>query len=116
MHNRRRKVLVALMVAALGLALLPAGASADPADLYFSEYIEGSSYNKALEIYNATGAAVDLAAAGYNVQMYFNGNTSAGLTIDLTISWVTAPLTDSPKKASAPSSASASVRAFVTEA
>ncbi len=29
-------------------------------DLFFSEYIEGSSYNKAIEIYNPTGAEVDL--------------------------------------------------------
>lgn len=30
------------------------------ADLFFSEYIEGGSYNKALEIYNPTGSTVDL--------------------------------------------------------
>ncbi len=53
-------------------------------DLFFSEYIEGSSNNKALEIYNGTGAAVDLAAGGYQVQMFFNGSSSAGLTINLT--------------------------------
>jgi hypothetical protein len=29
-------------------------------ELFFSEYIEGSSYNKALEIYNPTNASVDL--------------------------------------------------------
>lgn len=29
-------------------------------DLFFSEYIEGGSYNKALEIYNGTGTDVDL--------------------------------------------------------
>lgn len=46
------------------------------ADLFFSEYIEGSSNNKALEIYNGTGAAIDLAAAGYVVQMYFNGSNT----------------------------------------
>ncbi|PMB49563.1 hypothetical protein CEN40_04580 [Fischerella thermalis CCMEE 5205] len=53
-------------------------------DLFFSEYIEGSSNNKALEIYNGTGAAIDLGSEGYIVQMYFNGSTSAGLTINLT--------------------------------
>ena len=53
-------------------------------ELFFSEYIEGSSNNKALEVYNGTGAAINLATGGYNVQMYFNGNTSAGLTINLT--------------------------------
>ena len=59
-------------------------ASAAPADLFFSEYIEGSSNNKALEIYNGTGAAVNLATGAYNVQMFFNGSTTAGLTINLT--------------------------------
>ncbi|NJR39646.1 MAG: ExeM/NucH family extracellular endonuclease [Leptolyngbyaceae cyanobacterium CSU_1_4] len=50
--------------------------------LFFSEYLEGSSNNKALEIFNSTGAAIDL--TGYVVQYYFNGATTAGLTISLT--------------------------------
>ena len=33
-------------------------------DLYFSEYVEGSSSNKALEIYNPTNATVDLSQYG----------------------------------------------------
>ena len=32
----------------------------DSENLFFSEYIEGSSNNKVLEIYNPTGSAVDL--------------------------------------------------------
>ena len=48
--------------------------AAAPTELFFSEYIEGSSNNKAMEIYNGTGAPVNLAAGGYNVQMFFNGN------------------------------------------
>lgn len=81
-----RRLLTGLLVAALLLGLLPvrASVSAAPADLFFSEYIEGSSNNKALEIYNGTGAAVDLAAGGYNVQMFFNGNPVSTLTINLT--------------------------------
>lgn len=59
-------------------------ASAASTDLFFSEYIEGSGNNKALEIYNATGAPVDLGANGYTVQMYFNGSGTAGLTHSLT--------------------------------
>ena len=52
---------------------------------FFSELRRrGSSNNKALEIYNGTGAAVDLAANAYNVQMFFNGERRAGLTINLT--------------------------------
>ena len=33
---------------------------AAPSELFFSEYIEGSSNNKALEIFNGTGAAANL--------------------------------------------------------
>jgi predicted extracellular nuclease len=66
------------------LALAIASLSALPAtaDLYFSEYIEGSSNNKALEIYNSSASSVDL--SGYKVETYFNGSNSAGLTINLT--------------------------------
>jgi uncharacterized protein len=42
--------------------------------LFFSEYIEGSSNNKALEIYNSTDAVIDLAAGNYVIQFYFNGS------------------------------------------
>jgi uncharacterized protein len=57
---------------------------ANPTELFISEYIEGSSNNKAIEIFNGTGAAIDLAAAGYSLQFFFNGSSSAGLTINLT--------------------------------
>jgi uncharacterized protein len=58
--------------------------AAAPTDLFFSEYVEGSSNNKALEIYNGTGAAVNLAAGGYRIEMYFNGSATPGLTVNLT--------------------------------
>jgi predicted extracellular nuclease len=79
-----RRLRVAGCLALLVLVVGVPGAGGAPTELFFSEYIEGSSNNKALEIYNGTGAAVDLAAQNYNVQMYFNGNPSAGLTINLT--------------------------------
>lgn len=51
-------------------------------DLFISEYVEGSSgSNKYLEIYNGTGGSVDLGI--YDIQIYFNGSTSAGTTISL---------------------------------
>ncbi len=78
-------VLIA-MILAMVLNLAPAPQmvqAAVPTELFFSEFIEGTSNNKALEIYNDTGAAVDLAAGGYNIQMFFNGSASAGLTINL---------------------------------
>jgi predicted extracellular nuclease len=80
--------LVIGLIAALAVSILPGSqvrpARAAPTELFFSEYIEGSSNNKALEIFNGTGASINLAADVYNVQMYFNGNVSAGLTINLT--------------------------------
>ena len=54
-----------------------------PTDLFISEYIEGSSNNKAIEIYNGTGIPVDLASGEYKLLMYFNGSASVGLTIYL---------------------------------
>ncbi|MFD1040388.1 5'-nucleotidase C-terminal domain-containing protein [Virgibacillus byunsanensis] len=50
-------------------------------DLFISEYIEGSSYNKAIEIYNGTGETVDLAE--YQVELYYNGATDAGQSVTL---------------------------------
>ena len=58
---------------------LPVSALAD--DLFISEYIEGSSNNKAIEIYNPTDTAIDL--TGYRLEIYSNGGTSAGTTIAL---------------------------------
>jgi len=80
------RVFSVLITLALCLSWLPASAvfAATPTELFFSEYIEGTSNNKALEIYNGTGAAINLTAGGYNVQMYFNGSASPGLTINLT--------------------------------
>ena len=53
------------------------------ADLFISEYVEGSSFNKVIEIYNGTGAPVDLGFKDNVVQIYFNGSTSPGQTIPL---------------------------------
>ncbi|WP_293119281.1 ExeM/NucH family extracellular endonuclease [Okeania sp. SIO1I7] len=50
-------------------------------DLFISEYIEGSSNNKAIEIANFTGNTVDL--SDYSLEFYFNGNTSPGTNISL---------------------------------
>ena len=44
---------------------------ADPVNLFFSEYIEGSGNNKVLEIYNPTGTSVDF--SDYTIQMSRNG-------------------------------------------
>lgn len=48
-----------------------------------SEYIEGSSYNKAIEIYNGTGAPVDLGAGLYTLELYSNGSPTVSQTMTL---------------------------------
>jgi hypothetical protein len=50
-------------------------------DLFISEYIEGSSNNKAVEIFNGTGADVDL--SDYELWRVSNGGTWAEATLSL---------------------------------
>ncbi|MGD9611382.1 MAG: S8 family serine peptidase [Kiritimatiellia bacterium] len=52
------------------------GAGGTAADLFISEYVEGSSNNKAIEIFNGTGAAVNLGTGGYTLRVYANGSTT----------------------------------------
>lgn len=78
--SRLRKLALGLFAAGLcatGSAALAA------TDLYISEYVEGSSNNKAVEFYNGTSAAIDLAAGGYKLELYFNGNTTLGTTVNM---------------------------------
>lgn len=65
----------------LSFCTLSANVKADP---FFSEYIEGSSNNKALEIYNPGPGSFDLATNSCQIKMYFNGSSSAGLTHSFT--------------------------------
>jgi hypothetical protein len=69
---------------ALICALVIQNAYAAPTELFMSEYIEGSSFNKAIEIYNGTGAPIDLAAGGYSLEIYNNGATTPNATESLT--------------------------------
>lgn len=52
--------------------------AATTTDLIFSEYIEGSSNNKYIEIYNGTASDVDL--SDYQVRLYANGASSPTTT------------------------------------
>jgi predicted extracellular nuclease len=52
-------------------------------DLFMSEYIEGSSLNKAIEIFNGTGAVVTLTGA-YTLELYSNGSASVSQALVLT--------------------------------
>lgn len=61
------------------LASLSAPATAN---LVISEYVEGSSYNKAVELFN--NSTTPLSLDGYTLSLYSNGNTEANNTLDLT--------------------------------
>lgn len=77
--------LTAAALMAVGIAV-PATAAAAvetvPTDLIISEYVEGSSTNKAVELYNPTGA--DIPLAGYSLSVYFNGSTTSTYSPSLT--------------------------------
>ncbi|MGD9813058.1 MAG: lamin tail domain-containing protein [Bacilli bacterium] len=50
-------------------------------DLFISEYIEGSSNNKAVEIFNGTGTDIDLSS--YKINTYSAAGTTATYTLSL---------------------------------
>ena len=50
------------------------GAPQSCSALFFSEYVEGSGYNKGVELFNGTGLDEDL--SGYEVRVYRNGGTN----------------------------------------
>lgn len=50
-------------------------------NLLFSEYIEGSSSNKALELYNAGTNSINLSS--YSIETYANGSTSPSYSLNL---------------------------------
>ena len=63
----------------LGASLCLANSSvAQTSDLLISEYIEGSSNNKYIEIFNGTSAPIDL--SNYQIRLYSNGNSSPNVT------------------------------------
>ena len=64
-----RKYVSAAMLLTLGSSLY---ASCD--NLFISEYIEGSSYNKAIELYNPTASDIDLSS--YSVELFSNGSAT----------------------------------------
>ena len=69
-----RRILLLLAVALLCLPVFGQG-------VFISEYIEGSSNNKAIEIFNGTGAPVNM--SNYQIRMYFNGSGTSTLNISL---------------------------------
>lgn len=76
--------LSASLIAGLVIPALPSKviAATNATDLIISEYIEGASFNKAIELYNGTGAAVDLSA--YSLELHTNGAATAANKVSLT--------------------------------
>ncbi len=66
-------------VAVVVPALEPASVASD---LFISEYVEGGGYSKAIEIFNGTGADVDLST--YKLVQFNNGSQTVSYTFDLT--------------------------------
>lgn len=81
--RRHHNVLYLALLAFLLTASLSINSQvrAAASDLFISEYIEGSSFNKAIEIYNGTGSDVDLSA--YTLELYSNGAAAASQTVAL---------------------------------
>ncbi|MCB8961383.1 MAG: ExeM/NucH family extracellular endonuclease [Ardenticatenales bacterium] len=85
MRSHRKLIYLALLALLLTASWgLGSDAKAATSDLFISEYIEGSSFNKAIEIYNGTGSAVDLAAGNYTLELYSNGAASPTASMALT--------------------------------
>ena len=77
----KKTIFLVLGLLALGLLLFTGATQAQQPvvanacnELFFSEYVEGSSYNKALEIFNGSASAIDLSP--YQVTVSFNGGAS----------------------------------------
>jgi len=82
-NGRIGPLFVALAMLTTTLVAAPAtpSAAATP-DLMISEYIEGSSFNKSIEIYNGTGNSVDLSS--YTLELYSNGSATVSQSVTLT--------------------------------
>ncbi len=69
-----------LYLAIIGL-FVSVASFAQCSELFFSEYVEGSGNNKALEIYNPGSVVVNL--SGYKVVQYNNGSSTVSYTLNL---------------------------------
>ena len=63
-----------LLLSVFALAIYSA-ASAQCNELFISEYVEGTGYDKAIEIYNPTNAPISL--TGYRLERFSNGSATS---------------------------------------
>jgi len=73
----KRRIL-SVIASALVIAAAPVQAS-----VFFSEYVEGTGNNKAVEIFNTGAPIFDLFGEGFSVQTYANGSTNPTSTVIL---------------------------------
>jgi len=67
-----------------GLTIVENDFPAPPcAELFISEYLEGSSSNKYIEIYNPTASAINLGTGNYSLRLYSNGASSPSSDVAL---------------------------------
>lgn len=66
-----KKFLLSVITLSASLA-----ANAQCNELFISEYVEGTGYDKAIEIYNPTNSAIDL--TGYRLERFSNGASTSG--------------------------------------
>ena len=79
--NWKKPINAFLSASLVASLVLPArvAAATNASDLIISEYIEGSGFNKAIELYNGTGAEIDLTQ--YTLEHYNNsGSATVGTT------------------------------------
>ncbi|MCA9947928.1 MAG: lamin tail domain-containing protein, partial [Anaerolineales bacterium] len=76
---------ILFVLAAVFIFLISTAAPSQAAtsDIFISEYIEGGSFNKAIELFNGTGATVDLGAGLYTLELYSNGAASPSQSVAL---------------------------------
>ncbi len=78
-----KKWLLACLVILTGVTFTSSDTQAQN-DVFISEYIEGSSNNKALELYNPTTTTVNLTTDNYTIEVYSNGSPTVSTTWNLT--------------------------------
>ena len=78
-----KQTLQRLALTALALSA-PFAAQAQTSDLLISEYVEGNSLNKAVELYNGTAGSINLATGQYRLELYSNGASTPSQSIALT--------------------------------
>ncbi|MFD1737017.1 DUF6359 domain-containing protein [Bacillus salitolerans] len=84
-HNQFKRLISLLViftfVVGFFVPALPSVKASPASDLFISEYIEGGSYNKAIELYNGTGSEINLSS--YTLEIYSNGASEASNTLSL---------------------------------